>query len=136
MNPQIQSLNILVRFQIMKFSTLTNIVQNSPSICRLKVFARFIENGISITELTKFTISLPSLVELSLPYFRFTVGNTITFIQQLKSLKNFSFTLNNYAEYGNLMKELCNQWQTSITFRRARCLIYLQHQNSLSTTHK
>lgn len=136
MNPQIRSLNILVRFQIMKFSTLTNIVRNSPSISRLKVLARFVENGISIAELTKFTISIPSLVELSLPYLRFSVDNIITLIQQFKSLKKISFTFNNYAEYSDLMEKLCNQWQTSITFRRARCLVYLEHQNSLSTNYK
>lgn len=64
----------------------------------------------NLAEVQQFANEHPSIIELDLYRYEFTVQNAIAMIHQLGALKKFGFQINCATECTELKTKLNNQW--------------------------
>lgn len=133
LNPQLRSLSInLPGYQRTTLSTLLNIVSRDSSISELNLSTESYSARANAAELIGFAKGRPSLVQIDLEQFRFSVDDVIQIIRQLKALNWFRFMLESDAELNHLRSQLDDEWRASTPMIRVhprRCTVILERNS-------
>lgn len=99
LNSQLQSIELETSYNgWMTMETLLQMIKNNVAINKLFVTTHSIQFSVDISEVQQLAKEHPSLAELDLRGYHFTVDNVIEMIQQLSALKKFNFLKQNTAE--------------------------------------
>lgn len=117
--------------QGMTLNTLLNIIEDKPSIEMIFLLMSTYCWTVKSSELQRLVNEHPSLIEIDLRNYKFTVNNVLSLIGQLNFLQRFEFQLTNFSEYAHMVSRLDNGWQSTsrTNFHGNRNYIEVYRQN-------
>lgn len=115
LNPRLRALNIRIvsvqrRFL---FGDFIKIIGKNPHITNLRTHWSYEHTFQNSVDPLKIAAALPSLTELHLTGFVLSGHEAISFFDQIKSLKKFSFALSNETKYQWLRNNSEYSWKVS-----------------------
>lgn len=111
MNRQVQRLEIQTYGKKITMKTLLDIIKDNQSITKLIVKHHFAIFSVKEFEVQRLVSEHPSLIELDLDKYRFTLNNAMELIQRLKLLKIFRFGLEKPDDLDRLKTKLEHSWR-------------------------
>lgn len=110
MNPQLQSIRLEIDRQL-TMKNLLKIIKNNTAITKLTVTKYSSNFLVKLSEMQQLANEHPSLVELDLYRYQFTVKNAVVMLHRLRALKKVGFQIECASECTELQTKLNNQWE-------------------------
>lgn len=109
--PELHSLVIRARTdKVITLNSLSNIIKDNPNICKLKVNLESQTMHVIRSDIQRLLSEHPTLIELQLIGYKFSVDAAFTVMRKLTSLKLFQFQVNSRLDYACVVSQLDNQW--------------------------
>lgn len=116
MNPQLQSVELETSYiRGMTMETLLQMLKNNTAINKLIVTSNSMKYRVKLSAVQQLANEHPSIAELDLHQYEFTVDNVIAIIEQLSALKKIKFRMQNATDMEfhclELETKLKDQWE-------------------------
>lgn len=136
LHPQLQSIELRVQNSPdMPMDKLLQIIKSNTAITKLNVKLSYDDYDtclVDSTDVEQLINEHPSLVELNLPQYEFSVENGIKMVQRLNALKKFNFWMFRYLDQKELMTKLGSEWELkSLEYNDADGLTQLIRKNNI-----
>lgn len=113
--PQVNNVTIRARTgKGITLDTLSNIIKNNLNIRHLKVHTESFKTRVFSSDVQQLVNEHPTLVELDLNGYKFTVEAAMALVRQLNSLQKFRFEIGVRSEYDRILSQLDSKWQPTL----------------------